>query len=103
MRRDQGAIPRRALWSIGAALVLAAAVLSGAVLAQSSSATYQVPRQSIDGGAGRATSPSYTLNSTIGQPDAGVPMTSASYQLRGGFHVAAPLPPRIFGDGFEAQ
>lgn len=104
-RSLQGANPRRSLWGIGAAAVLAAAVMSGAVLAQSASASYQVPRQSIDGGAGRATSASYTLNGTIGQPDAGTIKTSASYTVRGGFHraaPAAPLPDPIFSNGFEA-
>jgi hypothetical protein len=96
--------PRRnALFSItcASALLLAPAH----ALAQSASASYQVPRQSIDAGAGRATSASYTLNGTIGQPDAGATKTSASYTLRGGFHRAAPdapLPDPLFSNGFEA-
>jgi hypothetical protein len=96
--------PRRnALFSIAcaSALLLAPAL----ALAQSASASYQVPRQSIDAGAGRATSASYTLNGTIGQPDAGAIKTSASYTLRGGFHraaPAAPLPDPLFSNGFEA-
>lgn len=90
--------------------LLAGAVLSAAVawsasaLAQAASASYQIPRQSIDGGAGRATSAAYTLHGTIGQPDAGA-TTSESYTLRGGFHLAAPaalLPDPLFSDGFEA-
>ena len=83
------------------ALLLAPAL----ALAQSASASYQIPRQSIDGGAGRATSAAYTLHGTIGQPDAGAIKTSASYTLRGGFHraaPAAPLPDPLFSDGFEA-
>jgi hypothetical protein len=80
---------------------VAIAALPLGVHAQSASTTYQVPRQSIDAGAGRASSATYNLNGTIGQPDAGAPMTSPSYQVRGGFHVAAPLPDRVFGDGFE--
>jgi hypothetical protein len=74
-------------------------------LAQSSSASYQIPRQTIDGGAQRSTSASYTLDATIGQPDAGPAMSSASYELRGGFHRAAatgPLPDPLFSDGFES-
>jgi hypothetical protein len=77
----------------------------GVSLAQSSSASYQIPRQTIDGGAQRSTSASYTLDATIGQPDAGAAMSSASYELRGGFHRAAatgPLPDPLFSDGFEA-
>ena len=74
-------------------------------LAQSSSASFQVPRQSIDAGAGRATSASYTLEGSIGQPDAGSTVTSASYSLRGGFHLVAPavpLPDPLFSNDFEA-
>lgn len=77
-----------------------------AALAQSASASYQIPRQSIDGGAGRANSATYTLEGVIGQPDAGTTMTSASYDLRGGFHRAAPpapLPDAMFADGFEGS
>jgi hypothetical protein len=85
-------------------VALALAVLSGVALAQSSSASYQIPRQTIDGGAQRSTSATYTLDATIGQPDAGPAMTSASYELRGGFHRATatgPLPDPLFSDGFE--
>lgn len=83
-----------------------AALAPAVTVAQSSSASYQIPRQSIDGGGGRATSTSYTLLGTIGQSDAGPTMTSASYTLRGGFHLAAaaaPLPDPLFSDGFEAS
>lgn len=87
------------------AVATTALLLPWAAFAQSGSASYQIPRQSIDGGAGRATSATYTLHGTIGQPDAGATMTSASYTLRGGFHLAAPaapLPDPLFSDGFEA-
>ena len=88
--------------------VVAAAVLllSSPLIApaQSASASYQVPRQSIDGGAGRSASANYTVNGTIGQPDAGATMTSASYRVRGGFHPAAESeapPDPLFSNGFE--
>ena len=87
------------------ALTIAAALLPAAAFGQSSSASYQIPRQSIDGGAGRSASAGYTVNGTVGQPDAGPAMTSASYSLRGGFHLAAPaapLPDPLFSNGFEA-
>jgi hypothetical protein len=94
---------RNALFALAcaSALLLAPAL----ALAQSGSASYQIPRQSIDGGAGRATSAAYRLHGTIAQLDAGATMTSASYTLRGGFHraaPAAPLPDPLFSDGFEA-
>lgn len=88
-----------------AAVLLVSVGWTGTALAQSSSASFQIPRQSIEGGAGRATSATYTLNGTIGQPDAGAPMTSATFAVRGGFHraaPAAPLPDPLFSDGFEA-
>ena len=89
---------------VRAALGLAC-LLPLAVLAQSSSASFQVPRQSIDGGAQRATSATYAVVGTLGQPDAGSPVASASYTLNGGFHRAAPagaLPDALFANGFEA-
>lgn len=82
-----------------------ACLLPLAALAQSSSASFQVPRQSIDGGAQRATSATYAVVGTLGQPDAGSPVASASYTLNGGFHRAAPagvLPDALFANGFEA-
>jgi hypothetical protein len=88
------------------ALAVAATLLWWCTATAQSSASYQIPRQSIDAGAGRSSSASYTINASIGQPDAGVPMTSASYSLRGGFQRAAPaasLPNEIFSDGFEGS
>lgn len=94
-------------WSARFAGVLAGAclLLPMTTQAQSSSASYQIPRQSIDGGGGRASSASYTLDGTIGQPDVGATMSSASYTVRGGFHLAAPtapLPDPLFSNGFES-
>jgi len=68
-----------------------------------SSASYQIERQSLDGGGGAAASASYVLNGSIGQPDAGAPMSSTSFQLRGGFQraVVSARPEQIFADGFE--
>jgi hypothetical protein len=93
--------PRRFLATIAAVGLTAA---FGAALAQSSSASYSVPRQSIDGGAQRASSATYSINGTVGQPDAGPAMSSAGFTVRGGFHLAAvsgPLPDQIFANGFE--
>lgn len=87
----------------GLAAALALLAPSGIALAQSSSASYEVARQSIDGGAQRAASASYAIEATIGQPDAGPATTGAGYELRGGFHRTAtgPLPDFVFADGFE--
>ena len=89
---------------LAAMIVLAAALWSTLAPAQSSSASYLLPRQSIDGGKARAGSASYAVEGTIGQPDAASSMTSASYELRGGFHLAAAsgqLPEPLFANGFE--
>jgi len=89
---------------LAAYCVAIAIVATGAVFAQSSSATYSVPRQSIDGGAQRASSATYALNGTVGQPDAGPAMSGATFSVRGGFHRATasgPQPDPIFANGFE--
>jgi len=93
----------RRRWPAALALaLLAAAPLL--VLAQSASSSFQIPRQSIDGGAALASSASFTLSGSIGQPEAGPMMTSAGYALRGGFHVAtsAEASDTLFSNGFEA-
>jgi hypothetical protein len=95
---------RRARRAILYGLLGTLLIAPSAGTSQSSSASYAIPRQSIDAGGGRATSPSYVLHGTTGQPDAGTPLTSASFTLRGGFHLAAagaPLPDPLFADGFE--
>jgi hypothetical protein len=71
---------------------------------QSGSASYQVPRQTIDAGAGVASSATHSVVMSIGQADAGAPVSSASYQLHGGFlrrGASEPAGDRIFADGFE--
>lgn len=92
--------------ALGAGLLAGAGLLLPVTMqAQSSSASYQIPRQSIDAGAGRAASASYTVNGTLGQPDAGSPMTGAIGALYGGVHRAATgtvLPDRLFEDSFES-
>ena len=101
---DSGSTCRSGGLLAAAALVaLIRAGLSPPSAAQSS-ASYQMPRQSIDGGAARSTSASYALNGSIGQPDAGATSSSASYSLSGGFHrnAAAPPPDALFANGFES-
>ena len=75
-------------------------------LASPASPTFQIPRQSIDSGAGRSESALFTLETTLGQADAGATKTSASFSLRGGFQrvaVVQAAPQRLFADGFEAR
>lgn len=87
----------------GLALLAAGLIGTAQVWAQSS-ASYQIPRQSIDAGGGRSSSASHELVSSIGQPEAAAAMSSASYTLRGGLlktaESAAPIDP-IFANGFE--
>lgn len=90
--------------AFGAALALALA--GHAPAQQPAGGPYLVPRQSIDGG-GRIVVGAvggYTLRGSLGQPDAGPALASATYTLRGGFQRAAggDLPTdALFGDGFE--
>lgn len=49
----------------------------------------------IDGGGGTSTGGVYAVSGTIGQPDAGGPMTNGQYSVTGGFWalpVAVPVP-----------
>lgn len=87
-------------------LLVATALLCGGLNAQSSSPSYQIPRQSIDAGAGRVGSASYSIDVSLGQPDAGAIMSGASFSVRGGFQQAssdAPWTDALFADGFEHQ
>jgi hypothetical protein len=70
---------------------------------QSQSASFAITRQGADGGGGRSGSASYGVEATVGQPDAGPAMSSASYTLRGGFHrpSSAAAADTLFRDGFE--
>jgi hypothetical protein len=55
----------------------------------------------IDGGGGTSTGGPWSLSATIGQPDAGGPMTGGSFSLSGGFWPGAgpTCRPDINGDG----
>lgn len=59
------------------------------VFAMAAMAQYSIGWSTIDGGGGTSTGGDYTLSGTIGQPDAGEPMTGGSYSLTGGFWVIA--------------
>lgn len=68
-------------------LVAAAAsilVLTAAAQAQSGG-PYELSWHSIDGGGGTSTGGPFSLSGTIGQPDAGGPLTGGAYSLIGGF------------------
>ena len=50
-----------------------------------SSAQYSIDWYSIDGGGGTSTGGVYSVSGTIGQHDAGGPMTGGNFSLTGGF------------------
>jgi hypothetical protein len=87
--------------SVALSLLLSAMELR----AQSGSASYQIPRQTIDGGAGEASSASYRVSGSIGQADASTVSSSTSFRLQGGFQransAAPPMPEQLFANGFE--
>ena len=62
-------------------LPVAATLLPLAAFAQ----PYAIDWHTIDGGGGTSTGGVFTLSGTIGQPDAGGPMTGGNYSLTGGY------------------
>jgi hypothetical protein len=62
-------------------------LLTSVTLATSALAQYSVDWSTIDGGGGTSTGGVYSVSGTIGQPDAGGPMTNGQYSLTGGFWV----------------
>jgi hypothetical protein len=56
---------------------------------------YSIDWHTIDGGGGASSGGGFTVSGTIGQPDAGGPMTGAPYLLTGGFW-ALPLAEQSF-------
>ena len=56
--------------------------VSGMALA---SASYDISWWTVDGGGGTSTGNGYTLNGTLGQPDAGTLSTGGGYILASGF------------------
>jgi hypothetical protein len=81
-RRVKGAVMKRILPIL--AFLAAFLVISSKLPAQSGG-PYDLSWYTIDGGGGTSSGGAYTLSGTIGQPDAGGPMTGGSYSLVGGF------------------
>jgi hypothetical protein len=77
-------------------------LLSTLALAQPSGGSYTLTKSTIDGGGGLSAGGAYTLNGTVGQPDASLQVhTGGPYQLRGGFW--GRLTDLIFKDSFETD
>ena len=64
---------------------LLALLALSASLASSVAQNFTIHWHTIDGGGGTSTGGVFTVNGTIGQPDAGGPMTGGGYSLTGGF------------------
>ena len=60
-------------------------LLSLLILASSHAQTYSIDWYKIAGGGGTSTGGVYSVSGTIGQPDAGAPMSGGNFSLTGGF------------------
>ncbi len=89
--------------SLCTAVVLTLAAWPDRASPQAQSANHAVIRQTTDGGGGRIASATFSVDATIGQPDAGPTATSATFTLRGGFHRPSPATAAevLFRNGFE--
>ena len=65
------------------------ALLTGACAVQAQ--TYSIDWYKISGGGGTSTGAVYSVSGTIGQHDAGVPLTGGNYSLTGGFWALAAV------------
>ena len=81
------------LWGLrfGVSLVLGVWCLVFFSTASAFSQSYSLDWFTIDGGGGTSSGGSYTLNGTIGQPDAGT-LSGGSYTLEGGFWPGIVVP-----------
>jgi len=59
--------------------------LAGLLASASVAQSYSIDWHTIDGGGGTSTGGVYSVSGTIGQPDAGAPMSGGKYSLTGGF------------------
>ena len=70
---------------LGASLVLGCWCLVFLCAFPTYAQSYSIDWFTIDGGGGTSTGGVYSVSGTIGQPDAGGPMTGGSHSLTGGF------------------
>ena len=64
---------------------LVAALGFVALASRAPAQTFSIDWHTIDGGGGTSTGGVYAVSGTIGQPDAGGPMTNGQYSVTGGF------------------
>src|SRR6266446_895868 len=74
-------MPMRITWLTALCFIILHSILCLRANAQ----TYSIDWLTIDGGGGTSTGGVYSVSGTIGQPDAGGPMTGGNFSLVGGF------------------
>ncbi len=75
-------------------------LFTGSALAQN----HTLVRETLDSGGGKQVGPHFTLQGTIGQPDAAPLVAGSHYRLSSGFwtdSVNQPASDAVFEDGFE--
>lgn len=72
-------------YTLGAVRLSILLVLWASSIINAPAQSYRIDWFSVDGGAGTSTGGVYVLSGTIGQPDAGGPLTNAQYAITGGF------------------
>lgn len=90
---------RRLDFTLGLVLVLLLVLLGLSGLAQAQSGSYDLSWWTVDGGGGTSSGNGYSLNGTLGQPDAGAVASGGGYTLAGGFWhggVAAAIQLKLY-------
>ena len=77
-------------------ITLLAVLFVFTVIALASNGGFEITWFTIDAGGGRSTGGDYTLNGTIGQPEADSPASGGGYTLTGGFWPGSAIPARIY-------
>jgi hypothetical protein len=77
-------------------LMLLLALFAFTVIALAANGGYEIAWFTIDAGGGRSAGGDYTLNGTIGQPEANSPASGGDYTLSGGFWPGLAVQPRIY-------
>jgi len=80
---------------------LCLAILLPAQAEPPSGGDFTIRRSPIDGGGRPSAGADFSLEGTIGQPDA-ARMTGAGFTLRGGFRTPRGPSDRLFSDSFES-
>lgn len=64
-------------------------------LSLASGQSFKLDWHTVDGGGGASSGGEFTVRGTIGQPDAGGPMTWGAYSITGGFWSIQNIPPSV--------